>query len=329
MIYVMCPAYIKTGGTELLHQLVYQLRKQNKEAQIVYTGNIEGKEPMPKEFGEYIDDYLYTENVVDNPNNTLVVSEVSCDQLVKYKNIKKYIWWLSVDNYIARDGFIGRMKIQGFKTAVSLLLKGKITHLKKYVELADMHLCQSNYAINFVEKLGITKDKIAYLSDYINDVYISHEYEVDRNAKKKYVLYNPAKGFACTQKLIALAPDLSWKPLQNMTTEQVMNLMQESMVYIDFGNHPGKDRFPREAAISGCCIITGMRGSAAFYEDVRIPTEFKFDEKERFVERRIITKIKECLDDYDTVQRKFDSYRTYIRAEKNKFSEDVSAIFNS
>ena len=51
-----------------------------------------------------------------------------------------------------------------------------------------------------------------------------------------------------------------------MTPEQVVDLMSESKVYIDFGNHPGKDRIPREAVINGCCVITGVRGSARFKE---------------------------------------------------------------
>ncbi|SHI82279.1 hypothetical protein [Parasporobacterium paucivorans] len=327
MIYVMCPANIKTGGTELLHQLVYQLNKQNKEAAIVYTGETEGKSPMPEAFSEYVATYLLSKDIVDELDNILVVSEVACDKLAEFKRIKKYIWWLSVDNYVARDGFAGRMRIQGFKTALSLMMKGKSTHLRKFVKLADMHLCQSYYAIDFIQKMGIPEASIAYLSDYINDIYVLRENQLDRQLKKKYVLYNPAKGFAFTQKLIALAPELNWRQIQNMTTEQVMNLMQESMVYIDFGNHPGKDRFPREAAISGCCIITGRRGSAAFSEDVRIPKEYKFDEKEDQVEEKVIAKIRACLDDYATNDSKFESYREFVRAEKVAFASDISRIF--
>ena len=327
MIYVMCPANIKTGGTELLHQLVYQLMKQGKEARIVYSGYKSGESPMPYAFKEYIDNYLLPENIEDNERNVLVVSEVECEYLAQYSKMKKYIWWLSVDNYVARDGFLGRMKVQGLKTAVSLLLKGKIIHLRKYIKLADRHLCQSYYAIEYVKSLGVPQNKIFYLSDYINDMYIENEETIDRDSKKKYVLYNPAKGIVFTKRLIAKAPDIDWKPLKNMTTEQVAKLMQKSMVYIDFGNHPGKDRIPREAAISGCCIITGRKGSAAFVEDVKIPDTFKFDENETNVENKVISKIRECLNDYSSINSEFDSYRDYIRNEKNKFSEDVDKIF--
>lgn len=61
-----------------------------------------------------------------------------------------------------------------------------------------------------------------------------------------------------------MAQDLRWVPLIGMTTEEMRSCMSKSKVYIDFGNHPGKDRIPREAAISGCIVITGKRGAAAF-----------------------------------------------------------------
>ena len=74
-------------------------------------------------------------------------------------------------------------------------------------------------------------------------------------------------------------PNLHWKAIENMSTEEVAELLNRSKVYIDFGNHPGKDRFPREAAISGCCIITGQRGAAANDIDVMIPRSYKFPDK--------------------------------------------------
>ena len=37
MIYVLCPADVKTGGTELLHQLVKTLNDEKVSAKIVYT----------------------------------------------------------------------------------------------------------------------------------------------------------------------------------------------------------------------------------------------------------------------------------------------------
>ena len=63
--------------------------------------------------------------------------------------------------------------------------------------------------------------------------------------------------------------------------------MMESKVYIDFGNHLGKDRIPREVA-SGCCIITGKTGADKYKEDVYIGEKFKFDEAINFLFMSII-----------------------------------------
>ena len=78
---------------------------------------------------------------------------------------------------------------------------------------------------------------------------------------------------------MALANDINWVPLQNMTRSELVNVMRVAKVFVDFGYHPGKDRLPRECAANGCCVITGMRGSANYFEDVPIPSKYKFDEK--------------------------------------------------
>ena len=54
-IYVLCPVGTKTGGTELLHQLVYQLNNiaHKQIAHIVYLGNLNEVKPAPA-FKEYI-----------------------------------------------------------------------------------------------------------------------------------------------------------------------------------------------------------------------------------------------------------------------------------
>ena len=41
------------------------------------------------------------------------------------------------------------------------------------------------------------------------------------------------------------------------------NLLMKSKIYLDFGYHPGKIGL-REAALFGNCVITNLKGSAAF-----------------------------------------------------------------
>ena len=104
--------------------------------------------------------------------------------------------------------------------------------------------------------------------------------------------------------------------------------MQSSKVYVDFGNHPGKDRIPREAAANGCCIITNKQGSAAFREDVPIPEKYKFEEPLEEVDR-----LKELLVDicsnYSEHVSKFEEYRNWIKDEKVRFDAEVVEFVRS
>ena len=64
-------------------------------------------------------------------------------------------------------------------------------------------------------------------------------------------------------------------PIQGMSSIEVANLLESAKIYIDFGNHPGKDRLPREAVLSGCCIITNSKGSAKNSVDICISKKYK------------------------------------------------------
>jgi hypothetical protein len=163
---------------------------------------------------------------------------------------------------------------------------------------------------------------VAYLSDYLNKEFL--EIETDENKKENIVAYNPTKGFKFTRRLIKIAPDFRFIPIQNMTREEVIGLLKRAKVYIDFGNHPGKDRIPREAAMLNCCIITNRRGSANFFEDVSILDDYKFDEADPEI---VINKIKDCFENFKERTKDFADYRKIINTEPSRFISDIKKIF--
>jgi len=112
----------------------------------------------------------------------------------------------------------------------------------------------------------------------------------------------------------------------NMTRKEVIETLQRAKVYMDFGNHPGKDRLPRESAILGCCVITGKRGSARYFEDVPIPEQYKFEDKEESIPT-IVERIRDCLENFEERYKDFDYFRQVIREEPKKFLEDLKKIF--
>ena len=109
-----------------------------------------------------------------------------------------------------------------------------------------------------------------------------------------------------------------------LNSEFIENLMRSSKLYIDFGNHPGKDRMPREAAICGCCIITGKRGAAANDVDIKIPSQYKISDSDISL---IADRIKYVLKNYEDLTSDFDSYRDKIRHEEAVFDAEIKRIF--
>lgn len=324
-IYVLCPAYVKTGGTELLHQLVHSMNKEMLNVKLIYIGNIKKDEKFVPTFREYNINYDFSDNVEDIKENLLIIPETAYMEIVKYKYIQKVIWWLSVDNYSIHDGFKGRLQAYGIRSAVKHLILSDLEYPWLNVKSVQYHLCQSYYAIDYLKSRGIPSSHIAYLSDYINDSYCEAFSEQPR---KDIVLYNPGKGYKFTKQLIKYRPKIQWIPIINMDIEQIRNLMRTSKVYIDFGNHPGKDRMPREAAISGCCIITGKRGSAKFREDVCIPENYKFNDRYYNVPL-IVNKIEECINDYSNKSKDFVQYRDIIKHEKDEFIKTVKELWRT
>ena len=325
-IYVLCPANLKTGGTELLHQLVYTLNNCGRDAFITYyfEGKFNKDDPTPDAFKKYITNKTISISMIkDDSKNIIVFPEVCIGKQKRFKIIQKCVWWLSVDNYKETKGMINRLKKYGVLSFIKHLF------LNDYVRLRDVkaiqtHLYQSYFALDFIKSLGINESHTAYLSDYLNEIYINN---VPSNRERQnVVIYNPKKGKEFTDKIIKSSNDVNYVPIINMSNSQVIELMRSSKVYIDFGNHPGKDRIPREAAMCGCCIITGKRGSAAYNRDVPIPEKYKFDDNEDNI-HSIVNQIKRCIAEYDVTIKDFDGYRMIISKEKDGFVSAVRSIF--
>lgn len=198
-------------------------------------------------------------------------------------------------------------------------------YLNSLLSSVNYHLCQSHYSYEFLtSRLGVPKEKSYYLSDYINTDFLNSE--VDFDSKENVVVYNPKKGAKFTSEIIKQGSSIKFIPLINMTKQEVIETLKKAKVYIDFGNHPGKDRIPREAAILGCCVITGKRGSAAYNEDLPIPADYKFEDKVENIPL-ILSKIRDCIDNFQDRLKDFENYRMIIRKEQDKFIEDLKSVF--
>lgn len=322
-IYVVCPPYNKTGGLELLHQLVYYLNKNGLNAFITYINVVGEKSPINEAYKVYVKTYKRFEEIEDDKNNLIIISEHQIELMDMIKNANIAIWWLSVDNYLKVYDFVTAFKLLGVK-GVAWYLKNRRWRysVSKINKRIDYNLAQSYYAIDYLQKNNFRN--IEFLSDYINTDYLS--VKINNKMRKNIVLYNPKKGKEFSKYLMKLDKEIEWIPLINLNNYQVRDLLMTSKVYVDFGNHPGKDRFPREAAICGCCVITGKRGSANFTNDVMINEKYKFTDSKKNG-RKIIECIKNCFNNFENSQAEFESYRKMIIEEQKQFENDVKKIF--
>lgn len=330
IIYIHCPSGAVTGGAELLHQLASFLRDNGRDARIVYFG--EAKHVVPDDYSQY--SIVQANTVIDENCNIEVFYEGIFHTIHKESKTQKFLWWISVDNfYICEKPYLPIQTLLkwNFKVGFRELLhraKAMIRNLplpKEKISIEELvslnAICgyQAEYIQHFLVNCGFSE--ILPLKDYINT---DHCHSFEKCGRDNIVIYNPKKGKILTQKIIERAKDITFVPLIKMNREQLISTIRKAKVYIDFGEHPGKDRLPRECAMNGCCVITGKRGSAGFFEDVAIPPQYKFDEDDI---PKIISKIKRTLVNYDNAINDFDFYRFKISREQSEFERQIEEIF--
>ena len=306
MITITCLRAVATGGTELLHQLGYKLRLFGFDACICYFGENNGKEETHPYFKKY--GIPVCETIKDSPDNIIVHPEMMASHMrnimERFPHSRHVFWWLSVDN-----------------ANMTPELEKEFSEDKKLI-----HLVQSYYAMDYVrDTLRVPEERLFYLSDYINSNFLN----IDNCQKRdNTVLFNPRKGFERTAKLIQSSDLLriKWRELAGIAPEKIPGVLQSAKVYIDFGNHPGKDRFPREAVACGCRLITGKRGSAGNDRDIPIPVKYKIsDDTDDTV---ILERIYSLIDSYEETEGDFTGYKKMIDEEFHSFEADTLIVFS-
>lgn len=315
-IYVFCPAYQTTGGPEALHQLASSLKQLSFNAEIVYFDHNGSPVECAVPSVYTIYDVNITNIVDDAENNLVIIPETATYLLAHYRSACRVIWWLSIDNYFAVRG-------NWFRRILRRILRNKrlFEFGKAYSRL--IHVAQSYYAIKKLSVLGVKDARL--LTDYLRDDFLENaDYSLER--KKNIVVYNPKKGIETTQKIMqhSVALDLEWVALINMTPEQVISLLKRAKIYIDFGEHPGRDRIPREAALCGCVVITGQKGSAGNDVDVPIPHEYKFLDVGQY--DQVCLCMKDVVENFAKHHQHFEDYRDWVRQNKSRFFQEAKDL---
>lgn len=328
-IYILTPRNYATGGIELCYQFADYVSQQGIDCYMVFFN---GKQELYKD--NPVDNYRrYSHikginHIEDSVKNLLILPESFPTFLKSFNSIQIAFWWMSVDNYFSRasfqEYFLFNLKCKRYRRALSAIKhfrerpKTSFLKLMKKNETRIVHLYQSEYANIFLKSHDIYNT--LPLGDYINTDLLSDE--IDISHKENIILYNPKKGYSFTKKVIRVLPEYKFIALKGFANSQLHELYKKAKVYIDFGNHPGKDRIPREAAMGGCCVVVGKEGSAKYFEDVPISEIYKF-EKNNLNLPKIRNIIVDLIVNYEKRVGDFSFYRKRIMREKKEFYDEI------
>ena len=332
IIYFVAPSGIATGGPEAIHRLCkFLIDDLGLDARILYLPQGE-KNPVHPSYLEF--NIPIADKIEDDHQNLIVLPDYYPHLMLGkiFTKIKIWIWWLSIDFFYKtfhdESSSDLRLIIERYSSAALRLLAKKYPFISgnrdvfnrtmlRYSNLrlgtlspiskCDRHLCQSFYAEDFLRGMGLSN--VTFLGDFSDYKILNASYEIEK--KKNIVLYSPAKGLNFSRKIINMGQEISFIPLTGLSRYQLTELLQTAKVYMDFGNHPGRDRIPREAAMYGCCVITSLRGSAKYYEDIPIPSGNKFIDVDENIPL-ILRKIRDIFVNYELRVRDFDNYRSFI-----------------
>lgn len=232
---VVCPANAVTGGPEAMHQLVHTANHVERgSAAILYWPFLPQTTPQP--YQHYVCPKILRDQV---PEDALVVfPEIWPEIAHTFKN-RCALWWLSVDNFGS--------------------------HGQRNLDKISLHLCQSEYAWDHVERLG----KRMMLTDWVSVEPVLRE-------RQPQVVVNPAKDAGLLRPFVE-SGRFQVAQLGGMNSLEVSEVLHASKVYVDFGKHPGRDRLPREATLAGCLVMSTNLGAARYWEDMPLPNWYKFD----------------------------------------------------
>lgn len=284
---VVCVApWCGSGGPEALHQLCHIANELGHEAAIFYSDA--PHDESSTFFGDAYPLARRTLTIDDSPETILIVPETfRLDEFpcCRFPTSMKVVWWLSLD--------LGLPNLAHFLA----------------ITPRPYFACQSAYAMDVV---GSLVDTSLMLTDFVRCM------EFPLVPKNDIVVYHLRKD--ATTPAICSRRNIRCVPIHNTTAEESQRLMRGAKVYCDLGSHPGRDRMPREAAMQGCVVITGTRGSAGNSLDVPI-------ESKSGVADEILRMIDHGLCNYNEAYASQAKYRSWISGERDRFKDEISSMF--
>lgn len=318
---ILCPRKTETGGPEALHQLGAALLAAGQAAAMHYVP-ARASNSCPPRYQHYGVPVVH--RLADDPDTVVVIPEIMTDRLWRLHRAQRLVWWLSVDFY--------RHRPKKWTKRLKLFLRELLPSRRPYTfqPLPRLqHAHHGEYVRRFLVKQGI--EQPLPLCEYLSPAFQLAEAEVPSGLRGNVCLYNPRKGLAFTQRIIeaCAGSGIEFLPLAGYDEPALRDLFSRSKLYIDFGEHPGRDRMPREAAACGCIVFTGQRGSAGNPVDVPLPPLYKLDDQQTESLPLLRQRMLQVCQDYETHRAALAPYRAWIRGLPSMFAADVAGVVRS
>lgn len=316
-ILVVCPARAVTGGPEALHQLAAHMNELGLPSYMCYLPFQESA-VAPTPYAHYRTQSAPYE---DEPGNLIIFPEVYPMLALKVKRARAAMWWLSLENFLERRHIWNfHDKMRYFKRVFQGRRPwGGACSLKEII-----HFSQTEHSSQYLRSCGI--DPIP-LIDSINEDFLTNRFLDRTDHKQNIILYNPTKGWNVTRQLIKAYPKWNFQPVKGLNRSQLSKLLYQAKLYIDFGHHPGRDRLPREAAMHGCCLITGKLGSAGNEIDLPIPSQYKLDSNSNNFLDEFGQLVEHIQESFPIHFAAFELYRKWLQDEPRIFKEQIASYF--
>ncbi|MDA8038561.1 MAG: hypothetical protein M0Z69_05255, partial [Actinomycetota bacterium] len=265
-----------TGGVEALYQLTDAVRRAGGEAFLTSPDDPVDLCSVPECYSMYDAPRISRGDV--RADDVLVIPEIWLCRPEVRTHPRVVVWWLSVDNAFSLP------RISRFSPARAVLRYPRKLARAVYKaygardilarKVRPLHATQSYYAASFLERHGIAS---VMLTDYLPDAFHEPQTDDEQEPRPYAVAYNPAKGAEYVRALIGSSDGRLFVPLAGLDRVAVARTLAQCDIYLDLGHHPGRDRIPREAALSGCVVIVANRGAAANDVDVPLAPQYKVD----------------------------------------------------
>ena len=178
----------------------------------------------------------------------------------------------------------------------------------------DFHFTQSAFAKHILSSHGGSG---IMLSDYVDSFFCDIGLE-----RIDIASVNPAKGFNLAHSFRDMY-GIQMNPLYGIGKQKMLEELNKSKVYIEFGHNPGKDRIPREAAMCGNVVFMNRSGAGCFYDDYQLDEWFTFD---KYSLEDLNCKLHLVFNDYENYLSQQKQFREAISAERSRFDDEVKNV---